>query len=405
MKIQGNAQPDIDELRRFSKREDRGLSPYFAGRRAELGDLHQRCDRLFGDWRAGEDISGRTAVVTGCPGMGKTSLLRRFADECERALPKDEDAPLAVSANVHDLGDAGAFADALTAAALRSDRVRAALGALGGDIAKRLKAERTLTALKEAFFATGKRQARPVCLLIDEAQNAEPAHREVVSRLHEGAYDLPVLPVFAGLNDTEDALRRCGVSRLSNRARMPLGRLAENEAAEAVDSLFDRCRVSGASDELTRWRSAIASDSLGFPQHLHAGMEAAAGALVESEGRASPAGLALARSLAADERRAYYRSRLSPGIRAHGKALVDLVGELTLRPAGVQELKAMAYRRMQEHAAFGSPDEAEAERFVAALIHDGILQENAERTGYEVPIPSMAAWLQGEYARSLGLRP
>lgn len=41
------------------------------------------------------------------------------------------------------------------------------------------------------------------------------------------------------------------------------------------------------------------------------------------------------------------------------------------------------------------------ESFVKGLIHNGILQCKTDRTGYEVPIPSMATWLLDEYARGL----
>lgn len=395
---------DIEGLRKFARSDDRGLSPYFAGRRAELDALRLRYRDLFEDWRAGNDISGRTVVVTGCPGMGKTSLLRRFEAECNVA--DDPTSPLAFRMPVGDLKETKSLAAALAEAAFEDGKIRGVLNALGEDVARRLQIERTLAAVKEALFRNEKKQARPVCLLVDEAQNAEPRNRDVLRKLHESDYGLPVLPVFAGLNDTEDVLRRYGISRFSNRARIPLGLLPEAEAEEAVKSLFRRCRVSGTADELARWRSTIAQDSLGFPQHLHVGMQAAADALVDANGRALAAGLERQRALAAEAREAYYRARLSPEIQAHGKALVDLVGELAMRRnlADVQELKALAFRRMQERATFGSPSEADAERFVAALIHDGVLQQNAEHTGYGVSIPSMEDWLRGDYARSLGLR-
>lgn len=81
-------------------------------------------------------------------------------------------------------------------AAFRDAKVRGVLDALGEDIAKRLRAERTFEALDEAFFAPEKRKTRPVCPLIAEAQNLELAHKGVVTRLHEGTYGLPVLPVL-----------------------------------------------------------------------------------------------------------------------------------------------------------------------------------------------------------------
>ena len=260
----GMTRPDFEALHRFSEREDRGLSPHFAGRRDELGTLRRRCGRLFEDWQAGDDISGRTVVITGCPGMGKTALLRRFESECNRAA--DPTSPLAFRMPADDLQDAGQTAVTLAEATVENGKIRGVLDALGEDVARRLKGERTLAALKDAFFTDDRVRARPVCVLIDEVQTVEPAHGEVLRKLHGGDYGLPVLPVLAGLNNTEEALDRCGISRLSDEAQIPLRPLAESEATEAVQSMLETYRVSGSSGELVHWRTEIAADSLGFPQ-------------------------------------------------------------------------------------------------------------------------------------------
>ena len=379
--------PDIEGLRRFSRHADRDLSPFFAGRREELADLAQRCEDTLHDWRERGRAGGRTVVIPGCPGMGKTSLIERFEADCNRA--DDPASPLAFRMSADDLTDSGALAAALAEAAFEETKVRNVLEATGADIARRLRAERTFAALKEAFFA-GRSKARPVCLLIDEAQTVKPAQKEALRKLHGGHYGLPVLPVFAGLNGTEAALRNCGISRLSNKARMPLSALAVPEAAEAVSAMFRRYQVEG---DTAGWIAAIAADSLGFPQHLHVGMAAAEEILAETGGVATAEGLERARGLAADARIAYYRDRLAPQVERNGAVLVELVHALDAKPV-VTDLERWAGEFMEEE---------ETRAFVSALIHDGVVQKRlGGRTGYEVPIPSMRRWLTEDFARELG---
>ena len=204
------------------------------------------------------------------------------------------------------------------------------------------------------------------------------------------------------MNDTEDALGGCGVSRLSHQARMALEPLEKAEAEEAVDRMFRRYRVGGGADELRRWAAAVAEDSSGFPQHLHVGMMTAAEVLAKEGGVARADGLAPARAKARTARRKYYRDRISSDLDERGRALAGLVEDVAKRKAlGTEALYALARRRLAEDAE--APTTAEAKRFVSQLIHKGVLQRKSDRTGYEVPIPSMATWILGEYARSLDL--
>ena len=125
---------DLEGLQDFSRLKDRGLSPFFAGRQDELADLTRRCRKTFEDWRAGGDISGSTVVVTGCQGMGKTALLRRFESECNRAA--DPASPLAFRMPADELRNAGAAAEALVEATAEDGKIRGVLDALGEDIAR-----------------------------------------------------------------------------------------------------------------------------------------------------------------------------------------------------------------------------------------------------------------------------
>ena len=334
-----------------------------------------------------------------------SSLLQRFEGDCNAA--EDPASPLAYRMAADDLTDSGAVAEALAKAARKNAKVGGVLRAFGGDIAERLKTERTFDVLEEAFYANGKRSGRPVCLLIDEAQRIAPACAEAVRKLHDGDYGLPVLAVFAGLNDTEDALKRCDVSWFAGNARLPLGLLAAETCEEAAASFFGRFRVAGDAGS---WIGAIAEDSQGFPQHLHIGLQAAAEALADVGGAARREGLERARRSASAGRIAYYEARISPELGKQGRALVGLLGEVErCDPLEVEALHALAARHLE--ATGQAAGAAERDAFVRRLVRSGLLQQKFERTAgvvrrlpaYEVPIPSMKTWILEDYARRLGI--
>ncbi len=94
--------PDINDLLDFADSEDRSLSTLFVGRENELTDFDRRTRRVMDRWREGGPVAGLTVIVTGCPGMGKTSLLEHFArSACNKE--SDPDAPVAVWLGIEEL--------------------------------------------------------------------------------------------------------------------------------------------------------------------------------------------------------------------------------------------------------------------------------------------------------------
>ncbi len=247
---------------------------------------------------------------------------------------------------------------------------------------------------------------RPVCLLVDEIQNADMRNADVLRVLHEGRRNLPILPILAGLNDAPDALRRIGISRLASRNMVPLGRLSQEDARNGALKFFREFHVAGDEDEKERWAAAIVQNSLGFPQHLHVGLQEAARVLAEQEGIVTAAGLDAARKADEAARKAYYRSRLSPELEERSDTLLTLVRLVAggNDPLSTKRLvqAALVHMRTQSDD-YGTPTWEDARQFVRAAIHDGVFQTASEPgAGYQVPIPSMQTWLLDEYARETG---
>ncbi len=401
----GGSEPDLEGLRDFAETPDRELSPIFVGRKDELARFDRLARRTLDDWRNGRPVAGSTTVVTGCPGMGKSSLLRRFVEtRCNRK--GDPESPFATVIDHDDLRDRETLSRKFHEAAKTHPAWSELVGAVFTTAGDWLKAASLVEAVKRQtpdFLS----RMRPVCLVVDEIQNVGPGNGRALSTLHTGTLDLPILPLYAGLNDSIDALRAAGISRLARNAVVPLELLSREETREAVETLFDNHRVTGPDDERKRWIEAVATDSAGFPQHLHVGLQETASVVAERSGVLDSEGLAEVRRRAAEARKGYYRSRLSPTVADHPETLLTLV-----RMASGNGPPAMRTRHRVVDAAlehmrtltdrYDMPTREDARGFVNAMIHDGILQEDGNG-GCKVPIPSMTTWLLKDYAQEAGI--
>ena len=189
--------------------------------------------------------------------MGKTALLKRFAQtRCNR--PDDPASPLAVAMDMDDLRDEQDIANAILGEARDAHPMPKLLAVLANDLLSRAKLHETRRTMASKVHL--ERLERPICLLVDEAQTAERANRVALRKLHYGTTGLPILPVYAGLNDSAEALRRVGISGLDDEARIVPQLLDADDAraagAQAVRGLpggRGRSR-QGAVDRIHRRR-------------------------------------------------------------------------------------------------------------------------------------------------------
>ena len=392
---------DIKGLRTFSTAKDRELSPFFAGRREELALLDSRLSEMWREWQERGRAPSHTMVATGCPGMGKTSLLERFAQT--RCDGRDADKPLAVWMDMGDLTSPKALADAVIDAdrGFRSPARRVAdTGVdLAAQLLRRAEAGETLRDAYRSLFDGD----RAVVLLVDEAQHVSKRNRGMLRKLHQGLAGLPVLPVFAGLNDACDRIQDQTSTRLATGARIQLDRLAQEDSREAVERMIERYGLPADTKPGERWIDAIVDDALGFPQHLHAGMAAAAGVLAANGGMLDDRSLADARLRAAQERERYYQGRISPDIMARAHAVVYVVRAVETRRLVLRgDIEKIALEGMRAHPTSKSPSGKEARDLVGRLIRRGVLQQDGVLDGYRVPIPSMSTWILRDFAQAIG---
>ena len=366
-------------LERFVAGKDRDSSPVFSGRVAELRWLGEEVGSMSADWRDKGRVEGSVRMVTGCPGIGKTALMREFARRAGRNH-------LIVEATLDDFGSIRSLnrrARAQVAPTLKKG-ARAALELLRLD---------ALGECLETLADNHQVNARGVLLLLDEAQSLDGEHKAVVHFLHTGSQGQPVFPVFFGLDDTRDSLERAGASRIPPENRLRLGKLNGVECAELLNN-FERMFAVRTPPEL---KARLLADSDGFPQHLNSALRALGEEWLRSRGRAADLDGRGVLAKAQAHRVAYYRGRIERVKGGHDALAAELADAAERSPLGLGDLHRMARDNLRESAGLdGNTAYYEGQRVVESMIRAGVLSRTDEAS-YRTPIPSFLTWLREKY--------
>ena len=401
--------PDLKGLQSFASQTDREESAIFVGRERETEHVLRQAE-LVGEVHAeGRNTQGATIVITGCPGSGKSAFLGHFARTFAK-LELSNTVLIPVECSHLDLtarNTEEVQAQLARLAVRREEGLHKTFQALLKDAGQALKLRNTFERLEQKISEeAGKRTV--VCLLVDEIQNVTEASAGAVQLLHTRSFAPPVLPIYAGLDDAVDRLRTvCGISRLSDEARMPMGPLRENASREAAKKLFEKYRVRADEGARAAWTGAIDAEALDFAQHLHVSLKAASSVLTEHEGAAQAEDAPEVRRRARAARERFYSSKIGGIVEYHEEAMLDVVHRATRPNTRVSRRGLTEWAR--EHMHRRSPakteySEAQAEALVQRMRHEGILHITDDRRG-EVAIPSLHTWLTGTYARQIGWEP
>ena len=397
--------PDIAGLRAFALEDDRLPPPAFVGRQDIIADIEHAVALAAA---GGDAVRGRTRLVFGAPGAGKTALLSELARRWRaRAADGDTNAPVPIDCEPRELTSPVAFAEAILSALVPDapyDVAKSTTTEGGGGVpgVAGLSVSRTTSvpslvdsvqagrtpwaAIREA--TQPERLARPVVLLVDEVQNmpGDPGgdgRAHLLTELHGGRHGLPIMVVLGGLGDSKQIMARRGISRFARDAVHSLPPLTDAESGEAVERFLARHRIAGGGEAKALWRRRIAEACNGWPQHLHNYLCGAAQALADAGGDAEQADLDAALSAGDDWRRQYYDARLE-GVNADFPAVADVVGR-------IPESGAAAHR-IVEWCREATGTTAEGSDLHVRMIHDGVLQEMPGGL-VTCPIPSFRRYI------------
>lgn len=314
---------------------DRESLPYFAGRVGELRVLNERLDKVL----AGS-ATGGIALVAGVPGAGKSELGRQFVKRAAaREAPPDVcHLPADVSLLPSDLGMFKEIAATLGRSEVgrkvaEIDTKGTGWSAGGGSIRVQRTTEHarhtgTLYELLRSSARAGMWKGKALIVTVDELQTVEPDAMRNLHMLHKGEHGCPILVVGIGLQHTQDVLAHPsdGSAGISRTARpITLGCLAHDEA---VDAVMGNMRAFGC--EIPEGcAEALAKATFGFPQHLHAYLEAAVD-VFHKQGPLDEAGRLDDAIAKGDEHRIrYYQDRLrSMNTRTPFDAVMPIVAAL-----------------------------------------------------------------------------
>ena len=397
--------PDVAGLQAFALEDDRLPPAAFVGRQDIIADIEHAVAQAAA---GGAAVRGRTRLVFGAPGAGKTALLFELARRWRgRAADGDAIAPMPIDCQPGELTSPVAFTEVVLSALIpdssydvatsTTSEGRGGVSGVAGlsvsrtssvpSLVDSVKAGRTpWAAIREATHP--ERLTRPVVLLVDEAQNmpGDPGgdgRTRLLAETHDGRHGLPIVAVLGGLGDSKQVMARRGISRFARDAVHSLPRLTDAESGEAVKRFLARHRIVGEEEAKARWRRHIAEACNGWPQHLHNYLCGAARVLADAAGNLEHADLDTALAAGEDWRRQYYDARLE-GVNADLPAVADVVGRIPEAGAPMHHIVEWC-RGATGTAAQGSD-------LHARMIHDGVLQEMPGGL-VTCPIPSFRRYI------------
>ena len=377
-------------------RSERNAPRHFAGRRNELDALRRRVEYLL---RHPDDTVGGMALIDGVQGIGKTQLALEFA---RQACKQPGVRHLAITTRDLLVGADQLVAD-LTAqlparkgsAAHWFDEARRRFKQLPLRVQPRDNAASVRSMLARTH-ARGWWRDQVLILTIDEIQSVTAEARSVLKVLHEGSHGCPILVVGMGLQHASSVLaskmvnadgtaNADAISRFGTRLSLPM--LSADESIEAI-------RLGVAATDLGQvpigFAQRIATESGGFPQHIHGYVESCVLALEKYGTLATEQAQCDALAEGRESRTRYYESRLASMRREHRPAVLALAVHADAGEAPVAD--AVAERIMGDAVAGNGGTGAQAlqeaiEKGVLAALLDGQIV---------FPIPSFQ-----DYARNL----
>ena len=420
-----NRNPDIEKLTRFSSpilTKDRGRSPFFSGRVHEIEDVELSVQGVMERLQDGKPrpAADETWLFQGSPGAGKSALLEKLEEKWNAqdkegtpiALPVRADLVFNQANLIAKIADAVAMANNDTDAADKLRQIvsidRSSATDIGGEFVIRAstwisEAKSVVTNPRELTWETLARifprenWSRPIVLLLDEAQSLH--HWEGPSEilnLHQGSHGLPIIPIYAGLSDSFEALRKHEISRMAQQRRVTLGALEQREAEAAVLSMLDAFRVGG--DNHDAWARKVAGDCCGWPQHLQTGLQALATAVVGNDGMLGPTEGSFADTvleMSEKNRNDYYEERLDDDL-AGCIGLLHIALDAACPPGKtLAELKHIIANHAHDNIEYKYqlPKKMDIPSFLNRMIKRGFLQQTKSGRRFICPIPSMTDYI------------
>ena len=407
-------------------RAEAGREPFFYGRDDEYEVFQGAANSL----RSGI-VGGGTMVFQGAPGAGKSALMLECMEAVKRQSTPD-DPWIAVSIRPQTIkSSVDVVMDLVITANEESNRLskmvsneiswnlknllqmgeklygelaERGVGVAGFTVGGKSQAEHrsdiTMTSSRVFRNAAPLLEKFHIVVFVDEAQNTPVADttRGVMDCLHNPIAKISLVTAFFGLSDTEQVLRRCGLSRFADKRLVNLESLSMESASGSFRRLLD-AYYTGDAEEKAVWANALAELSQGWPQHINRIGVAAGQVIRTNKGRLERGLLSQALDKGTERKHDYYAGRLAAATnppwvyKKLALAAVKKQGEFvnTLSYDEIDLLTEVARKRKGESI----------EEFLTNALHAGLLcPARGMLDHYKIPIPSL-----GDYLRALPVEP
>ena len=295
----------FDSIESQILRPERDLPYVFVGRQRELRGLENHF-KVISNRSHG---SSGLVLVSGIPGIGKTQLIEKFAREKE-----ESGEALWLRLHTEDLTESRVLTLLRTALRLRQTKVRwtdvevSVLG-LKTNIARDQKYEDLTAGLDQLVHSKHK---QPIIVTVDEVQKLQQSQADILSTLHTGTPELPIMVVCAGLQNSYSVLQKRGLSRLGEVFEIDL--LDQSDCSSAIEQMLDvwGCVFDGVDLESVALKvQELASSTQGFPCHLQSHLSALKAVILEGgKNFGSEEDWIQVDILAKHKRTAYYSGRI-----------------------------------------------------------------------------------------------
>ena len=225
--------------------------PHLAGREIEQNTLTETLHRMI------DRGKGRSIVMYGPRGTGKTVLLNWLEDECNKeGVVPIKATPARKLRSIEDLPEL-----LLPENKLRPGKVVAGIGPVKaewgmGSLASMTKLESSV--IDEC-------RSTPRVLLLDEAHNLKPdTCQDLLTLAQEVAEKAPFLLVLAGTPGLRPFLMSVGATFVERSQKLGIGRLNEQAAAKAISVPLQQDGISIEKDAL----SSVVVDAQRYPYFL-----------------------------------------------------------------------------------------------------------------------------------------
>ncbi len=403
-----NSKFDRNGLQEFIDAGEKSPPPVFVGRRHLLEEV-ERTGRLV--WRGmgakAHGIPGKTQIIQGAPGAGKSSILAELQARSLAALNQtrtnDQVVPrvLVLPARMLSANPSRALAAIAVAGGMENHHwlrsIKSHLGsvsigfsglALSFSVAD---ADRLPDIDALVSRVPPEKWGAPVIIAIDEAQRLEGSaqlpHAQILQAIHDADCGLPLILLLAGLGDTQVHAHAMGLTRGNTVHSVEC---LESKDVETLMLDFPRhfgVNPIGHENQLMSLTEACE----GWPRHLNFALQALSEQLIQMMGNLDRINWDQAEKHAWSSRIHYYQSQQSPALR-ESEHLTSAI----LKGIGGGMNRSQITQLIQEHQnakpGHNLPEGMTEQNYLAHLIHQGALQEQMDGT-FHCPIPSFRRFL------------